>query len=135
MPPTLSASAFALSSSASRPAKPTEQRPAAAKQPIWVVASSFRQVGEAASLTCGRLRGEAVALMAGERAVSVALDLAQFPVTWTELPHVLQPGEAQTVSFVLTDLFLGLAPKAFDLVVSNPPYVDRLEQLEMSPEV
>ncbi|HEV2897710.1 MAG TPA: molybdopterin-dependent oxidoreductase [Pseudaminobacter sp.] len=42
-----------------------------------------------------RFRGEAVALIAGERAVIADLDLTQFPVTWTELPHVLQPGEAQ----------------------------------------
>jgi CO/xanthine dehydrogenase Mo-binding subunit/aerobic-type carbon monoxide dehydrogenase small subunit (CoxS/CutS family) len=42
-----------------------------------------------------RFRGEAVALIAGERAVIADLDLTLFPVTWTELPHVLQPGEAQ----------------------------------------
>ncbi len=44
-------------------------------------------------------------------------------------------GVGDSVSFVRTDLFLGLDPKAFDLVVSNPPYVDRREQSEMSPEV
>jgi CO/xanthine dehydrogenase Mo-binding subunit/aerobic-type carbon monoxide dehydrogenase small subunit (CoxS/CutS family) len=42
-----------------------------------------------------RFRGEAVALVAGERAAVAELDLAKFPVTWTELPHVLQPDEAQ----------------------------------------
>ncbi|WP_353643663.1 molybdopterin-dependent oxidoreductase [Mesorhizobium sp. WSM2239] len=42
-----------------------------------------------------RFRGEAVALIAGERAAVADLDLTKFPVTWTELPHVLQPGEAQ----------------------------------------
>jgi CO/xanthine dehydrogenase Mo-binding subunit len=42
-----------------------------------------------------RFRGEALALVAGERAAIADLDLAKFPVTWTELPHVLQPNEAQ----------------------------------------
>ena len=42
-----------------------------------------------------RFRGEAVALVAGERDAIADLDLADFPITWTELPHVLQPGEAQ----------------------------------------
>ncbi|QKC80728.1 molybdopterin-dependent oxidoreductase [Mesorhizobium sp. NZP2077] len=42
-----------------------------------------------------RLRGEAVALVAGEREAMLDLDLSDFPVRWTELPHVLQPAEAQ----------------------------------------
>jgi len=42
-----------------------------------------------------RLRGEAVAVIAGEREAMLDLDLSDFPVRWTELPHVLQPGEAQ----------------------------------------
>ncbi|WP_421917545.1 molybdopterin-dependent oxidoreductase [Mesorhizobium sp.] len=42
-----------------------------------------------------RLRGEAVALVAGEREAILDLDLSDFPVRWTELPHLLQPGEAQ----------------------------------------
>ncbi|MBZ9907263.1 molybdopterin-dependent oxidoreductase [Mesorhizobium sp. BR115XR7A] len=42
-----------------------------------------------------RLRGEAVALVAGEREAILDLDLSDFPVRWTELPHVLQPGDAQ----------------------------------------
>jgi aldehyde oxidoreductase len=42
-----------------------------------------------------RFRGEAVALVAGERGAIAALDLTKFPVTWTELPHMLQPCEAQ----------------------------------------
>ncbi|RWM89652.1 MAG: aldehyde oxidase [Mesorhizobium sp.] len=42
-----------------------------------------------------RFRGEAVALVAGEREAILDLDLADFPVRWTELPHVLQPCEAQ----------------------------------------
>ncbi|MBA3448051.1 MAG: molybdopterin-dependent oxidoreductase [Pseudaminobacter sp.] len=42
-----------------------------------------------------RFRGEAVALIAGERAAIADLDVTKFPVTWTELPHLLQPCEAQ----------------------------------------
>ena len=42
-----------------------------------------------------RLRGEAVALVAGERETILDLDLSDFPVRWTELPHFLQPCEAQ----------------------------------------
>ncbi|ESX12769.1 molybdopterin-dependent oxidoreductase [Mesorhizobium sp. M0179] len=42
-----------------------------------------------------RLRGEAVALVAGEREAMLDLDLQDFPVRWTELPHFLQPGDAQ----------------------------------------
>ncbi|WP_412033351.1 molybdopterin-dependent oxidoreductase [Mesorhizobium sp. CA8] len=42
-----------------------------------------------------RMRGEAVALVAGEREAILDLDLTDFPITWTELPHVLQPREAK----------------------------------------
>ncbi|KRB26370.1 aldehyde oxidase [Mesorhizobium sp. Root172] len=42
-----------------------------------------------------RLRGEAVALVAGEREAILDLDLSDFPVHWTELPHFLQSCEAQ----------------------------------------
>ncbi|MER9250445.1 molybdopterin-dependent oxidoreductase [Mesorhizobium sp. M0598] len=42
-----------------------------------------------------RFRGEAVALVAGEREAILDLDLADFPVSWTELPHFLETGEAQ----------------------------------------
>lgn len=42
-----------------------------------------------------RLRGEAVALVAGEREAMLDLDLSDFPVRWTELPHFLLPGDAQ----------------------------------------
>lgn len=42
-----------------------------------------------------RFRGEAVALVAGEREAMLDLDLTDFPVRWSELPHFLQPGEAQ----------------------------------------
>ncbi|WP_301004562.1 molybdopterin cofactor-binding domain-containing protein, partial [Mesorhizobium sp.] len=42
-----------------------------------------------------RLRGEAIALVAGEREAILDLDLTDFPIAWTELPHVLQPREAK----------------------------------------
>ncbi|AZO40614.1 aldehyde oxidase [Mesorhizobium sp. M7D.F.Ca.US.005.01.1.1] len=42
-----------------------------------------------------RLRGEAVALVAGEREAILDLDLSDFPIRWSELPHFLQPAEAQ----------------------------------------
>ncbi|TPK89793.1 molybdopterin-dependent oxidoreductase [Mesorhizobium sp. B2-4-17] len=48
-----------------------------------------------------RLRGEAVALVAGEREAILDLDLSDFPVRWTELPHFLQSGEAQAEGAVL----------------------------------
>ncbi|MCV3206426.1 molybdopterin-dependent oxidoreductase [Mesorhizobium sp. YC-39] len=48
-----------------------------------------------------RFRGEAVALVAGEREAMLDLDLADFPVEWTELPHFLQPDEAQANGAVL----------------------------------
>lgn len=41
-----------------------------------------------------RFRGEAVAVIAGERDAIANLDLASFPISWIELPHVLQPGQA-----------------------------------------
>ncbi|MBN9249747.1 MAG: molybdopterin-dependent oxidoreductase, partial [Mesorhizobium sp.] len=41
-----------------------------------------------------RFRGEAVAVIAGERDAIANLDLASFPLSWIELPHVLQPGQA-----------------------------------------
>ncbi|MBZ9795423.1 molybdopterin-dependent oxidoreductase [Mesorhizobium sp. ES1-4] len=48
-----------------------------------------------------RLRGEAVALVAGEREAMLDLDLSDFPVRWTELPHVLQPRDAQAEGVAL----------------------------------
>jgi CO/xanthine dehydrogenase Mo-binding subunit/aerobic-type carbon monoxide dehydrogenase small subunit (CoxS/CutS family) len=42
-----------------------------------------------------RLRGEAVALVAGEREAMLDLDLSDFPIRWSELPHLLQPAEAR----------------------------------------
>jgi aldehyde oxidoreductase len=41
-----------------------------------------------------RFRGEAVAVVAGEREVIAELDPADFPIEWTPLPHVLSPGDA-----------------------------------------
>jgi aldehyde oxidoreductase len=41
-----------------------------------------------------RFRGEAVAVVAGDRAAIAALDLAAFPVEWTMLPHLLSLAEA-----------------------------------------
>ncbi|TIQ50725.1 molybdopterin-dependent oxidoreductase [Mesorhizobium sp.] len=51
-----------------------------------------------------RFRGEAVALVAGEREAILDLDLKGFPATWTELPHVLQPGEAKADGAALIHL-------------------------------
>lgn len=45
-----------------------------------------------------RFRGEAVALIAGEPAAIADLDLAAFPITWKELPHVLSPQEAKSAA-------------------------------------
>jgi CO/xanthine dehydrogenase Mo-binding subunit/aerobic-type carbon monoxide dehydrogenase small subunit (CoxS/CutS family) len=36
-----------------------------------------------------RFRGEAVAVIAGERTVMADLDLTEFPISWTERPHLL----------------------------------------------
>jgi CO/xanthine dehydrogenase Mo-binding subunit/aerobic-type carbon monoxide dehydrogenase small subunit (CoxS/CutS family) len=41
-----------------------------------------------------RFRGEAVAVIAGEREVVADLDLADFPIDWTELPQLMEPSEA-----------------------------------------
>ena len=38
-----------------------------------------------------RFRGEAVAIIAGERGAIAALDDNQFPISWTPLPHALEP--------------------------------------------
>ncbi|HHZ09135.1 MAG TPA: molybdopterin-dependent oxidoreductase [Rhizobiales bacterium] len=42
-----------------------------------------------------RFRGEAVALVAGEREAVRDLDLSAFPIEWTPLPHVLEPEAAR----------------------------------------
>ncbi len=46
-----------------------------------------------------RFRGEAVAIVAGERAAIADLDLSEFPVTWRELPHALWPKQANGNGF------------------------------------
>ncbi|MGE0502617.1 MAG: molybdopterin-dependent oxidoreductase [Rhizobiaceae bacterium] len=43
---------------------------------------------------CVRFRGEAVALVAGERGAIADLDTRDFPVFWTELPSLMEPREA-----------------------------------------
>jgi aldehyde oxidoreductase len=45
-----------------------------------------------------RFRGEAVALVAAEPATAAAIDLAAFPVTWTELQHALTTVDARTAN-------------------------------------
>lgn len=47
-----------------------------------------------------RHKGEAIALVVGEPDVVHALELAQFPVEWTALPHVLETPEATEVGAV-----------------------------------
>ncbi len=47
-----------------------------------------------------RFRGEAVALIAGEREAIADLDLAGFPIEWTPLPHVLSIVEAITTEAI-----------------------------------
>lgn len=47
-----------------------------------------------------RFRGEAVALIAGEREAITDLDLAGFPIEWTPLPHALSIGEAATAEAI-----------------------------------
>ncbi|TWG67374.1 molybdopterin-dependent oxidoreductase [Aminobacter sp. J44] len=42
-----------------------------------------------------RFRGEAVAVVAGEREAIAALDLSTFPIEWEELPHALTPDVAK----------------------------------------
>ncbi|MCV3239439.1 molybdopterin-dependent oxidoreductase [Mesorhizobium sp. ZC-5] len=42
-----------------------------------------------------RFRGEAVAVIAGERDVVAGFDLSDFPIAWTELPHALLAAEAR----------------------------------------
>ncbi len=44
-------------------------------------------------------------------------------------------GATDRVALVRTDLFDGIRLETIDLLVSNPPYVDRTEAAEMSPEV
>jgi len=76
-----------------------------------------------------RMRGEAVALVVGEAAAMAALDLDDFPVDWTPLPHAVtqaaaidgfadlhakKPGNVMTVGRVRTgDVDAALAEAAF----------------------
>ncbi|HEY3568499.1 MAG TPA: peptide chain release factor N(5)-glutamine methyltransferase [Thermoanaerobaculia bacterium] len=78
----------------------------------------------------------------GILAVTLALEIPGSRLVATDLsPGALAvaAGNARRlgarVSFVNTDLAAGLDLSRFDLVVSNPPYVDRSEIPEMSPEV
>ncbi len=41
-----------------------------------------------------RFRGEAIAMVVGEREAIAALDMSQFPVSWEPLTHALKPAEA-----------------------------------------
>ncbi len=43
-----------------------------------------------------RFKGEAVAVIAGERRAVADLDISAFPVVWTELAHMLKPCEARS---------------------------------------
>ncbi|WP_349365838.1 MAG: molybdopterin-dependent oxidoreductase [Nitratireductor rhodophyticola] len=54
-----------------------------------------------------RFRGEAVALIAGERDAIEALDMDAFPIRWQELPNALTPDEARREGFA--DLHEGRA--------------------------
>jgi aldehyde oxidoreductase len=47
-----------------------------------------------------RFRGEAVALIAGEREAILDLDLAEFPVSWEPLPHLLEPCAAKAGALI-----------------------------------
>ncbi|MFL6232132.1 MAG: peptide chain release factor N(5)-glutamine methyltransferase [Thermoanaerobaculia bacterium] len=78
----------------------------------------------------------------GILAVTLALEVPGSQVVATDIsPGALAVAAANArrlgarVSLVNTDLAAGLDLSRFDLVVSNPPYVDRSEIPEMSPEV
>lgn len=77
-------------------------------------------------------------------AVTLALEIPEARVTATDLsPGALavaagnarRLGAAERVAFVGTDLAAGLELAKFDLVVSNPPYIDPGAAGELSPEV
>ena len=44
-----------------------------------------------------RFRSEAVAVIAGEPEAIRELDIGEFPIVWTELPHVLEPRDALAI--------------------------------------
>jgi len=77
-------------------------------------------------------------------AVTLACELPAARVVATDLSagalavargNARRLGASERVALVRTDLFSGISPEAIDLLVSNPPYVDRKEGAEMSPEV
>jgi len=75
-------------------------------------------------------------------AVTVALELPQARVIATDLSLgalTVAAGNARRlgarVSFLATDVGGGLESAAFDLVLSNPPYIGRQEAVGLSPEV
>jgi release factor glutamine methyltransferase len=77
-------------------------------------------------------------------AVTLALEIPGSRVVATDLSagalavaakNARRLGAAERVSLVRTDLTEGLDLSRFDLAVSNPPYVDRSEAPEISPEV
>ncbi|HEV2505883.1 MAG TPA: molybdopterin-dependent oxidoreductase [Mesorhizobium sp.] len=62
-----------------------------------------------------RFRGEAVALIAAERAVAADLDLTDFPVMWAQAQHLLSANEAQAadVPTIHTDRAGNVLTKGF----------------------
>lgn len=77
-------------------------------------------------------------------AVTLALEISGARVVATDLSagvlavaagNARRLGAADRVSFVRTDLAAGLGLARFDLVVSNPPYVDPADRPHLSPEV
>ena len=85
-----------------------------------------------------------VGVGSGAIAVTLACELPEARVVATDLSagalavarrNAQRLGAAGRVDLVRTDLFAGIDPEAIDLLVSNPPYVDRTESAEMSPEV
>jgi release factor glutamine methyltransferase len=68
----------------------------------------------------------------GSRAISTDLSPGALAVA---AKNARRLGAAERVSLVRTDLTDGLDLSRFDLAVSNPPYIDRSEIPEISPEV
>lgn len=77
----------------------------------------------------------------------IALSLAQhFPeaeVTATDInptalklaQHNAHQNNIKNITFVTSDLFENLSGQTFDLIVSNPPYIDPIDKKEMMPQV
>ncbi|HXU32894.1 MAG TPA: peptide chain release factor N(5)-glutamine methyltransferase [Thermoanaerobaculia bacterium] len=77
-------------------------------------------------------------------AVTLACELPAARIVATDLSagalavarrNAVRLGATDRVDLIRTDLFTGIVPEKIDLLVSNPPYVDRTEAAEMSPEV